>query len=514
MAKISLSHIDSQGEARMVDVGGKAVTRRTARVGVRVWMAPATLKLLQEQALPKGDVLAVAKVAGIMAAKRTSELVPLCHPLALTQVDLEFKVVGEESRIDIECETHTDDRTGVEMEALVGAAVAAITIYDMCKAVDRGMVIGDLRLLQKTGGKEDYVRPAGPVGVAGVAAGTVVAVNVSAAKGERKKSTSAVTLRVEHGIEGDAHAGEWHRQVSLLAQESIDKMTAAGLDVGPGDFAENITTAGLEVDSLPLYTTLEMGEALVEVTQIGKECHSRCAIYHQAGDCVMPREGIFVKVLRGGRVAPGDSVRVRAWGVGPTGVGASVLADERGGAMSSAALSRPIKAAVVTLSDKASAGLRVDGSGPVLRELLQALGAEVYEPIVIPDEQRQIESVLVSLADVEGCDLVLTTGGTGLAPRDRTPEATRVVIDRLAPGFVEAMRARSLEVTPHAMLSRAVAGTRGKTLIINMPGSPKACREHFQVIAPALEHAVQTLRGEAYECAVDPGAGGAGEGAA
>ena len=130
---------------------------------------------------------------------------------------------------------------------------------------------------------------------------------------------------MEHGIEGDAHAGDWHRQVSLLAQESIDKMTAAGLDVGPGDFAENITTSGLDVDTLPLYTTLELGEALVEVTQIGKECHSRCAIYHQAGDCVMPREGIFVRVLRGGRVAPGDPVRVRAWGVGPTGVGASVM---------------------------------------------------------------------------------------------------------------------------------------------------------------------------------------------
>jgi MOSC domain-containing protein YiiM len=102
-------------------------------------------------------------------------------------------------------------------------------------------------------------------------------------------------------------------------------MIAAGLDVGPGDFAENITTSGIQVDTLPLYTTLDIGEALVEVTQIGKECHSHCAVYHQAGDCVMPREGIFVRVLRGGRVAPGDSVRVRAWGVGPTGVGATVL---------------------------------------------------------------------------------------------------------------------------------------------------------------------------------------------
>jgi cyclic pyranopterin phosphate synthase len=332
----SLTHVDDQGKASMVDVGGKAVTHRVARVGVRVWMAPETLKLLQEQALPKGDVLAVAKVAGIMAAKRTSELVPLCHPLALTKVDLSFEVAETESRIDIECETHTEDRTGVEMEALTGAAAAAITIYDMCKAVDRGMVIGDLRLLEKTGGKEDYARPAGPARQAGAAAGTraagtVLAVNVSAAKGERKKSTAAVTLRAEHGIEGDAHAGEWHRQVSLLAQESIDKMTAAGLDVGPGDFAENITTTGLEVDTLPLYTTLEVGEALVEVTQIGKECHSRCAIYQQAGDCVMPREGVFVRVLRGGRVAPGDPVRVRAWGVGATGVGATVLDEPRTG---------------------------------------------------------------------------------------------------------------------------------------------------------------------------------------
>lgn len=330
-----LTHVDEVGNARMVDVGDKLVTRRAARAGARVWMAPATLKLLQDQALPKGDVLAVAKVAGIMAAKRTSELVPLCHPLSLTHVDVTFTVVESDSRVDIECSTRTEDRTGIEMEALTGAAVAAITIYDMCKAVDRGMVIGDIRLLEKTGGKEDYARPpegplpgAGAPGPAGAPAsdtGTVVAVNVSVAKGQRKIPMPEVMLRMEHGIEGDGHAGTWHRQVSLLAQESVDKMIAAGLKVGPGDFAENITTAGIEVASLPLLTTLELGEALVEVTQIGKECHTRCAIYHQAGDCVMPREGIFVRVLRGGRVAPGDTVRVRAWGTGPRGVGATVV---------------------------------------------------------------------------------------------------------------------------------------------------------------------------------------------
>lgn len=162
---------------------------------------------------------------------------------------------------------------------------------------------------------------------------------------------------------------------------------------------------------------------------------------------------------------------------------------------------RALRAAVVTLSDKASAGERVDASGPELQALLRGMGAEVGEPVVIPDDQARIEEVLKSIADAGETDLILTTGGTGLAPRDRTPEATRAVADRLAPGFVEAMRASSLEVTPHAMLSRAVAAVRGKTLIINMPGSPKACREHFAVIAPALEHAVETLRGEAYECA-------------
>ena len=153
-----LSHVDDQGAARMVDVGDKAVTTRIARAGARIWMASHTMDLLVRQALPKGDVLAVARVAGIMAAKKTSELVPLCHPLALSNVELSFVVDAEGCRIDIECLARTEGRTGVEMEALTGASVAAITIYDMAKAVDREMVIGDLRLLEKSGGKEHYVR--------------------------------------------------------------------------------------------------------------------------------------------------------------------------------------------------------------------------------------------------------------------------------------------------------------------------------------------------------------------
>jgi len=132
----------------------------------------------------------------------------------------------------------------------------------------------------------------------------IVAVCISKNKGQRKTPVDEVKLRENHGIVGDAHAAKWHRQVSLLAKESIDKMRSMGLDVDNGDFAENLTTEGIVLPTLPIGTRLQIGDCLLEVTQIGKECHTRCAIYHQAGDCVMPKEGIFAKVLQGGNVAP------------------------------------------------------------------------------------------------------------------------------------------------------------------------------------------------------------------
>jgi len=142
--------------------------------------------------------------------------------------------------------------------------------------------------------------------------GRVISVNISAKKGVRKKPVDEILVKTGYGIEGDAHASaEWHRQVSLLALESIRKMQEKGLDVKPGDFAENITTEGLDLVSLPLGTGLHIGsEVIGEVSQIGKECHTRCAIYYQAGDCVMPKEGIFIKVLKGGYVRAGDRVKV------------------------------------------------------------------------------------------------------------------------------------------------------------------------------------------------------------
>ena len=141
--------------------------------------------------------------------------------------------------------------------------------------------------------------------------GQILAVSVSRRKGIKKSNLPECQLLENEGLEGDAHAGEWHRQVSLLAGESIDRIREQGLDVTPGDFAENITTTGLRLWELPLGTRLAVGEhALLEITQIGKECHDRCAIFHQVGDCVMPREGIFTRVLRGGSIKPGDDIRV------------------------------------------------------------------------------------------------------------------------------------------------------------------------------------------------------------
>jgi molybdopterin adenylyltransferase len=160
-----------------------------------------------------------------------------------------------------------------------------------------------------------------------------------------------------------------------------------------------------------------------------------------------------------------------------------------------------IQAAVLTISDKGYAGERVDESGAALEELLRGMGVAGVTRSLVPDERELIAAELVRLADETAANLVLTTGGTGMTSRDVTPEATRAVIDREAPGFAEAMRMLSLQKTPHAVLSRAVSGLRGRTLIINMPGSPRACREQFAIIAAALPHAIEKLLDEGGDCA-------------
>lgn len=154
---------------------------------------------------------------------------------------------------------------------------------------------------------------------------------------------------------------------------------------------------------------------------------------------------------------------------------------------------------ILTISDKGSRGEREDESGRVIREMLAALDANLVKYEVVPDEQDVISTKLVEWSD-DGIDLILTTGGTGLTPRDVTPEATLAVLDRVAPGLVEAIRAESLKKTPMAMLSRAVCGVRKRSLILNLPGSPRAVRECLEVVIPVFPHAIETLRGEAGEC--------------
>lgn len=161
-----------------------------------------------------------------------------------------------------------------------------------------------------------------------------------------------------------------------------------------------------------------------------------------------------------------------------------------------------IRTAIITLSDKGAKGEREDESGLIIRDMVAGIGADVRHYEVLPDERERIVAVLKRHADSGVIDLILTTGGTGVAPRDVTPEATREVIDRELPGMSEAMRAKSLKKTPHAMISRAVSGIRKQTLIVNLPGSPRAVRENLAVILPALNHIIEKIKGDPSDCGV------------
>ena len=304
----ALSHVGPDGRARMVDVGDKAVTRRSATARGRFETTQEVLALVRADGLPKADVLATARIAGIQGAKRTSELIPLCHPIALTSVSVDFTL--SDDWIEITATAKTTGKTGVEMEALTAVAIAGLTLHDMTKAVDPQSVLGEIQLIEKTGGR---TRP---------------------------------------------------------------------------------------------------------------------------------------------EVVPGT-------------------------------------AAVLVASTRAAAGTRDDTTGPVIAAWLAERGYSASVTVVADaDVASALEPIIAA-----GPAVVITTGGTGMSPTDRTPEATAALLDRELPGIPEAIRARGLAHTPKAALSRGVAGTVGGTVIVNLPGSTGGVRDGLAVLDELLEHLVAQVAG-------------------
>ena len=308
--------------------------------------------------------------------------------------------------------------------------------------------------------------------------GKVIAVCTSERRGIQKTDVRGGYFSKDWGIDGDAHAGHWHRQVSLLSADKIEAFNQKGAGVIPGAFGENLVVEGFDFRALPVGTLLRCGDVLLEMTQIGKECHSHCEIYKKMGDCIMPREGVFARVLEPGEIHVGDEMTI----------------EQR-------QTPRPWQAAVITLSDKGARGERKDESGPAIVKRLTDSGYEVVEQLLLADEQVPLKAALIRLCDQRQLDLILTTGGTGFSPRDTTPEATLQVATRQAPGIAEAIRAASMQYTRHAMLSRGASVIRGKTLIINLPGSPKACMESMDVFMDVIPHSMGLLRSEVQDCA-------------
>jgi cyclic pyranopterin phosphate synthase len=299
----------------MIDVSEKSSTLRTARAWAKVTMKPETIQAIHEGRTPKGDPLVVARVAATQAAKNTQLLIPYCHQLPLDFVGVDFSF--GENFIDVRVEVKAVWKTGVEMEAMTGAAVAALTLYDMLKIIDSDLAIQDVRLVSKTGGKSDFKQ----------------------------------------------------------------------------------------------------------------------------------------------------------------------------------AFSEPLRAAVLILSDSIAAGTKRDTAGEAVASKLRASGIDVEEITVLPDDESLIANWLQVCADEMKMDLVLTTGGTGLGPRDVTPEATRQILDREIPGLAERLREYGSLRTPHASLSRSVAGQRRKTIIVNLPGSEKGALESLTSILPSLFHACKMVQG-------------------
>ncbi|GLB28798.1 hypothetical protein LAD12857_07210 [Lacrimispora amygdalina] len=312
--------------------------------------------------------------------------------------------------------------------------------------------------------------------------GKIIAVCISEKKGTQKKNVHMAEFVKEYGIKGDAHAGKWHRQVSLLSNDKIEAFKNRGAEVAEGAFGENLIVEGIDFRSLPVGTRFQCNDVLLELTQIGKECHTGCEIYHKMGDCIMPREGVFARVLSGGIIREGDDMAVLE--------AASVKTE-----------TDKLRVAVITSSDSGFAGEREDISGPVICRIVKEYGYEVVHQTILPDDMTMLCDEMKYICDNHTADLILTTGGTGFSQRDCMPEATQKVVERMVPGIPEAMRAYSMQMTKRSMLSRAACGIRKSTLILNLPGSPKAVEECLTYVITELEHGLKILIGTANNCA-------------
>jgi molybdopterin adenylyltransferase len=301
----------------------------------------------------------------------------------------------------------------------------------------------------------------------------VISVNISEKKGTIKVPVDKITL-TGHGIINDAHAGNWHRQVSLLAQESIEKFGAlAARSIDCGEFAENITTQGIILYKTNPLDRLIIGDVELEITQIGKKCHGdNCAIYREVGNCVMPKEGIFCRVIKSGEIRAGNDIIYKP---------------------------KEFYIRVITLSDRASSGEYEDRSGPrlvsLLREKFDVLGWKCNISLeVIPDDASFLSEIMIK-AKNDGTDFLFTTGGTGIGPRDITPEVVQKYIDKEIPGIMEMIRMKFGMNKPAVLLSRSVAAVMGNTLVFTLPGSVKAVEEYMSEIGGHIKHLVSMLHG-------------------
>jgi molybdenum cofactor synthesis domain-containing protein len=294
----------------------------------------------------------------------------------------------------------------------------------------------------------------------------VLSVNISTEKGTIKLPVESIELN-EFGVTNDAHSGDWHRQVSMLGKESFDRFAKlAGREIKFGEFAENITTEGLELVNTNPGDRFVGENVEFEVTQIGKACHGdSCAIYREVGNCVMPKEGIFLWVKKSGILKPGDQLEY---------------------------IPKIYKVLVITLSDRAYKGAYDDRSGPAVVSRVDDFFQKIkwqhsVDTIVIPDDDRMLRGNLLKAKEMS-YDLVITTGGTGIGERDITPEVVKEMLDKEIPGIMEMIRVKYGTEKPNALLSRGVAGLMGNTFIYTLPGSVKAVNEYMDEITKTLKH--------------------------